>query len=133
MLVNFLMGVMFILCGRDEQAYFTWGDIWFSTVTSVKFAGRKKLEIVSLLDKTVPISVTTPYRRDNTDAMDAVECINDNSTCVVHWVQYYWSLYPAEQDQFYCYPASAKMLKVSYYICFNYFCLLIFFYLSQEY
>ena len=76
-------------------------------------------EIVSLLDKTAPVSITTPYRRDNTDAMNAVKCINSNSTCVIHWVQYHRLPCPPEQDWFYCYATSAKILKISYYICFN--------------
>ena len=89
------------------------GNILFLNVTSGKFMGQRKLEIVSLLDKTAQVSVSNTIRRDNTGALDAVECLNDNSTCVVHWVQYYRTLCPPEQERFYCYPASAKLLKVS--------------------
>ena len=45
--------------------------------------------------------------------MDAVEFVKDHSTCIVHWAQYYRTLCPPGQDRFYCYQASAKLLKVS--------------------
>ena len=113
MLVNFLMGGTFMLRWREERASLTWENIRFSNVSSGKFMGRRKLELVSLLDKTSQVSVTNPVHRDNTGVMDAAECVNDHSTCVSHWVQYYQTLCPPGQEPFYCYPASAKLLKVS--------------------
>ena len=86
MLVNFQMGVTFMLLGCEGQAQLTWRNIRFSTVTSGKFVGQRKLEVVSLLDKTAQVSVTNPMRCDNTHFMDAVKYINSHSTCVVHWV-----------------------------------------------
>ena len=118
LLINFLLGVTFMLRGRDEHCQLTWSNIQFSTVTSGRFLGRRKLQIVSLLDKTAQVSVTNPKRRDNTDAMCAVECLSNHSTCVVYWVHYYRMLCHSEQKRFYCYPASAKLLKVSKSIVF---------------
>ena len=97
MLVNCLMGVTFMLCGQEEQATLTWKNIRFSNVTSCKLMGRRKLEIVSLLEKTAQVSVTNPMRHDNTGVMDAVKCVNNHSTCVVHWAQYYQTLCPPGQ------------------------------------
>ena len=106
MLVNFLMGVTFMLCGSEEQH-------WYWTVTSGEYEGRRKLKVVSLLDMTSQVFVTNPMRRGSIGVMDAAKRVNSHSTCIVHWVQYYQILYPPGQEQFYCYPASAKTLKVS--------------------
>ena len=101
-----------MLRGGKEQASLLWSNFRFSTVTSGKFIGRRKLEIVNLQDKTMSVSVKNPTRRDST-GMDVVECTKNINTCVVYWVQYYRALCPPTQDRFYCYKAHSKLLKVS--------------------
>ena len=83
--------------------------------------GQRKLDIVSLLDKTAQVSVTNPICHDNTGVMDAFECMNNHSTCVIHCVRYYQTICPPGQEQFYCYQASTKLLKVSYIQTNNFF------------
>ena len=51
LLVNFLLGVTFMLRGRKEHQAPTWSNFRFLTVASVKYSGCRKLEIVSLQDK----------------------------------------------------------------------------------
>ena len=74
-----------MLRGREKQINLNWGNIYFLIVTSDRFAGCRKLEIISLIDKTVPIFVNVLYYRDNTDM---VKCINNKSAYIVYWVQY---------------------------------------------
>ena len=59
------------------------------------------------------VSVKNPIWRDNTGCLDIVECLENKNTCVVHWWQYYRTLCPPTQEQFYCYKAHNKLLRVS--------------------
>ena len=77
------MGVKFMLRGREEPATLTWGETFvFRLLSLVSSLGEGYLEYFLFLDKTAQVSVTNP---DNTGIMDASECVNDHSTCVVHW------------------------------------------------
>ena len=89
MIVNFLMVVTFMLSGKEEQDSLIWENICFSTVSSGKFIGQRKLEVFSLLNKTAQVSVTNRMRCDDTGAMDVVEYVSNHSTCVVQRGQYY--------------------------------------------
>ena len=116
MLVNFLVGVSFMLRGRTEHALLNWSNFRFSKVVSGKYLGRTKLELVGLQDKSMHVSVKNPVRRDNTGCLDAVECIENKLSCVVYWVQYYRNLCPPEQVRFYCYKAHNRLKKVSIFL-----------------
>ena len=116
MLINFLVGVQFMLRGRNEHASLTWSHFRISEITSGKYLGRQKLELVNLQDKSMRVSVKHPVRRDNTGCLDAVQCLENKLTCVVYWVLYYRMLCPPEQVRFYCYKAHNKMIKVSFFI-----------------
>ena len=113
LLINFLVGVSFMLRGGKEHATLAWSNFRLSTVTEGKYVGRMKLEIVHLQDKSMSVSVRHPTRRDNTGCLDVVACSENKNTCVVHWYQYYRLLCPPTQERFYCYKAHNKLLKVS--------------------
>ena len=87
-----------------------------STVGSGKFAGRHRVEIVSLLDKSCKVTITNMTRRDDRGCLDTIECQEKGMTCVVIWMHYYRKLCPSKQKHFYCYKASAKLIKVSNFI-----------------
>ena len=107
MLLNFLIGVTFMLSGHDEHKELCWSNFKFSTVESGKFAGRRKVEIFSLLNKSCKVTIT------NKGCLDATEYLKNDMTCLVFWIHYYRKLCPPEQKRFYCYKASAKLIKVS--------------------
>ena len=109
LLINFLVGVSFILRGGKKQANLLWSYFRFSRVTSGKYTGHRKLV---LQVKTMSISVKNPTRRDNT-GLNVVKCTKNINTCVVYWVNLYHSLCPPIQKRFYCYNAHARLLKVS--------------------
>ena len=100
LLVNFLLGVTFMLRGRKEHHTLTWRNFRFSKVASGKYAGRRKLELVSLQDKSCHVTVRNTVRRENTGFFDAVECIENPNTCVVHWLHHLRTLCPPEQPYF---------------------------------
>ena len=108
MLLNFLIGLTFMLQGRDEHKELCWSNFKFSTVESGKFSGRRKVEIVFLLDKSCKVTISNIIRRDNKGCLDAIVC----------WIHDYRQLCPPEQKCFYCYKASAKLIKVSFFIYF---------------
>ena len=96
LLVNFLLGVTFMLRGRKEHHAITWSNFRFLTVASGKYTGHRKLEIVSLQDKSCHVSIRNTTRRDNTGYVDANECIENPNTCVVHWLYHLRTLCPQE-------------------------------------
>ena len=102
-----------MLRGRAEHASLTWSNFRISKITSGKYLGRKKLEIVNLQDKCMHVSVKNPVRRDNSGCLDAVQCLENKHTYVVYWVIYYQTLCPPNQHWFYCYKAHQKLMKVS--------------------
>ena len=112
LLLNFFVGVHFMLRGRAKHANLTWSNFRILDITSVKYLGRKKLEIVNLQDKCMHVLVEHPVRRNNTGYLDTVQCLENKLTCVVYWVLYYWTLCPPNQHQFYCYKAHQKLMKV---------------------
>ena len=63
MLVNFLAGVRFMLRGRAEHANLSWSNFQISEITSGKYLGCKKLEIVNLQDKCMHVLVTKPNQK----------------------------------------------------------------------
>ena len=101
-----------MLRGRAEHANLTWSNFRISEITSGKYAGRQKLEIINLEDKKMHVSIKNPIRRDNTGCLDVVQCLENKLTCVVYWVIYYRALCPPEQIRFYCYKAHKNLLKV---------------------
>ena len=116
LLVNFLVGVHFMLRGRAEHENITWSNFRISEITSGKYLGRKKLEIVNLQDKCMHVLVKHPVRCGNTRCLDTVQCLENKLTCVVYWVLYYWTLCHPNQHQFYCYKAHQKLMKVRFCI-----------------
>ena len=96
-----------------EQANLTWSIFRLMTVTSGKYVGRMKLEIVHLQDKSKSVSVKKTTRCDNTWCLDVGACPENKNTCVVHGYQYYRLLCPPTQERFYCYKVHNKLLKVS--------------------
>ena len=80
LLINFLVGVSFMMRGGNEHATLAWSNFWFLTITSGKYIGRKKLEISNLQDKTMSVYVKNPSCRDNTGCWDAVECTENKDT-----------------------------------------------------
>ena len=84
LLVSFLVGVAFMIRGRDDHCKLTWSNIQFLLVTSSKFSECRKVEIVSLLNKTAQVSVANLKLRDNTYAMVTVKCLRNYSICVVY-------------------------------------------------
>ena len=83
MLLNFLIGVTFMLRGCDEHYELCWSNFKFSTVESGNFAGRRKVEIVSLLDKSCKVTITNTTRKDNKGCLDAIDCLENDMTYVV--------------------------------------------------
>ena len=51
LLIKFLVGVTFMLYRGKEHANLAWSNYHISMVTSGKYTGREKLEIVNLQDK----------------------------------------------------------------------------------
>ena len=66
MLINFLVGVHFMLRGRAKYTTLTWSNFRILDITSGKYTGRKKLEIVNLQDRCMHVLVKHPMRRNNT-------------------------------------------------------------------
>ena len=104
-LFKFLLGVVFMIQGGKEYASLTWSNFQSLTVTSCKYLGCIKLEIVNLQDKSMSMLVKNPTCSDNTGRLDVVACTKNKHTCVVH-------LCPPTQEQFYCYKTINKLLKV---------------------
>ena len=113
LLINFLVGVHFMLRGRAKHASLTWSNFRILEITSGKYLGRKKLGLVNLQDKFIHVSVKNPFRRDNSGCLDLVQCLENKLSCVVYWVIYYRTLCPPNQHRFYCYKAHQKLIKVS--------------------
>ena len=120
----FLIGVTFMLWGRDEHKERYRSIFKFLTVESGKFSGRCKVEIVSLLNKSCKVTITNTTRRDNKGCLDAIEFLENDLTCIVFWIHCYRQLCPPEQKRLYCYKASAKLVKVSFLIYILYLSLL---------
>ena len=95
-LLNFLIGVTFMLQDRKEYKNLTWSHIRFSTVTP---DGK----VSNLKDKKRHVIVKNPTHHDSSSHMDAVESINNKYTCIVYWVNYYWLICLPDQHWFYCY------------------------------
>ena len=121
LLVNFLVGVHFMLRGRAEHENITWSNFRISEITSGKYLGRKKLEIVNLQDKCMHVLVKHPVRCGNTRCLDTVQCLENKLTCVVYWVLYYQTLCPPNQHWFYYYNAHQKLIRVRICILKHYF------------
>ena len=79
-----------MLQGHDEHKELCWSNFKFSTIESGKFSGRRKVEITSLLDKSCEVTIINTTRRDNKEYLDAIECLENDITCVVFWIHYYW-------------------------------------------
>ena len=109
-----------MLLGCDEHKELCWSNFKFSTVESGKFAGRHKVEIVSLLDKSCKVTFTNTTTRDNIGCLDTMDCLENDITCVVFWIHCYKKLCPPKQKHFYCYKVSAKLTKVSNTILCNF-------------
>ena len=86
LLINFLVCVHFMLRGRVEHANLTWSNFRILDITSGKYLGCKKLEIVNLQDKCIHVSVKHPVRCNNTGCLYTVQCLENKLTCVVYWV-----------------------------------------------
>ena len=78
MLLNFLIGVTFMVRRREEHKELCCSNFKFSTVESGKFAGRHKVEIISLLDESCKITIINTIRRDNKAYLDIVECLEND-------------------------------------------------------
>ena len=60
-LLNFLIGVTFMLWGEKEHENLTWSNIRFSIVTSRKYSGQKSIKVINLEDKKQHATVKIPY------------------------------------------------------------------------
>ena len=68
---------------RDEYKELCWCNFKFTTVESGQFSGRRKVEMVSLLNKSCKVTIINTTRRDNNGCLDAIECLENDITWVV--------------------------------------------------